>query len=226
MSEENKSPEREAAEVEKLRLESERLRIEIEQERVQLESDNHYLSQRRKVARDDEASDDENFVYYFNTGVTGSSVTALRQTLSRWGRYAPSGREFTIVINSGGGSVFDGLDAGDCIEQTISAGHPVQIVVAGMAASMAGVILQFGSHRVCGRNSYIHLHEVSTGALGKASDLRDTADLAEALTRRACDIYARRSNLTSDEIYELMNRHEVWLTAEEALEHGFIDEIR
>src|SRR5690606_3771683 len=123
------------------------------------------------------------------------------------------GDAIAIIFNSGGGTVFDGLDAADCTEEAVEAGHHVTTKVAGMAASMAGALLQYGTVRVVGRNSYLHLHEVAAGSMGKASSLMDTAQRAKALTRQICDKYAERAKaaigddaMSGEEIFHWIER--------------------
>lgn len=220
-----KSEAQQAAELRKTLAEAEKAELDVQQAKHDLKCDKFNAKRRRREWAEKDASDERSGVYYFNQGVTGTTVKTCREWLNEWSRLNP-GKPVEIVLNSPGGSVFDGLDLGDAIEALSAKGHHVTTVVAGMAASMAGVILQFGDTRVIGRNSYLHLHEVSTGAIGKASDLEDTAELAKRLTIKACDIYARRSNKTSDEIHDMMRRQEVWLDADQALELGFVDLIR
>lgn len=206
------------ADAAKAETEAARAALELEAREVEVEA-------ARKHRERHDALDGSNRVYYFNDAVDPYSVEACRNTLRAWSRLYP-GEPIEVVFNSPGGSVFDGFDLFDVIRDLSAKGHHVTTVVAGIAASMAGVLVQAGDTRVIGRRSYLHLHEVSTGALGKASDLKDTAELAERLTMDACRIYAERSNKTADEVYEMMRRHEVYLTAEEALDLGFVDVIR
>ena len=60
---------------------------------------------------------------------------------------------------------------------------------------------------------------------GNSSEIADAAELLERLTKQMVDIYARRSMLEASEIYERIRRQEWWLTAAEALEVGFVDEV-
>lgn len=219
-----KSPELEAAELRKTIAEAEKAEIEIAQARLELERDQFYHDKGMVEYAEKQSYNAENRVYVFDEGVTGGSVDRCAETIQAWARQ--SDKDITIIFNSGGGSVFDGLWLGDVIEGIIDSGIHVETIIHGMAASMAGILVQFGSHRVIGRNSWLHLHEVSTGSMGKASDLMDTAEHAKRLTMQACDIYARRGHKTADEVHAMMDRQEVWLTAPQALEYGFVDQIR
>lgn len=223
----NKSAELEAAEIRKLDAETHLTELKAAREQHWLELDKQKASRIRRHEAELQADDEARYVYRFDSAVSGVRVAECRDKLERWATTAPAGQPFEIIINSGGGSVFDGLELGDVIRAVSESGHPVTGRVAGMAASMAGVMLQFCDTRIIGRHSYLHLHEVSTGAVGKASDLADTAELAKRLTAQICSVYADRSDgkTKADELHEWIERQERWLTAGEALERGFCDYI-
>jgi ATP-dependent Clp endopeptidase proteolytic subunit ClpP len=208
-------------------IEAEIRKANAEARKAEIEADDAAwnLARRKRIDEEEQAYDhDAHKVFYLNTDVSNSSIEKIRGRLQAWHRQDPT-CPIEIVLNSPGGSVFDGLALGDLIESMSDAGHHITTRVAGKAASMAGVILQFGDTRIIGRNSWLHLHEVSTGSIGKASDLEDTAELAKRLTLQACEIYARKSTKSARQIHRMMERHEVWLSPREALELGFCDEI-
>jgi len=55
--------------------------------------------------------------------------------------------------------------------------------------------------------------------------MRDDLKFYERLNEQGVDILAGRSNLSRDEIKKLMDRKDCWLSAKEALDGGFIDEV-
>ena len=145
----------------------------------------------------------------------------IRRAIGRGG----PGTELKISINSGGGSVFDGLDLFGFIREVSNSGYKITTVASGYCASMAGVLVQAGDVRQIRKDSYIHLHEAASMGQGKASELSDQAQLLERLTKQLLQIYDDRSVLSYGEIFEKVNRQEWWLSAREALEVGFVDEI-
>ena len=84
---------------------------------------------------------------------------------------------------------------------------------------------QAGDTRQIREGSYLHIHEAASNAGGKASEVMDYAKFLEKISRQMCDIYAKRSKLNADEIYELMARKEWLMVCHEALALGFVDEI-
>ena|SRR5690625_2312645 len=163
-------------------------------------------------------------IFYFDNTVSGNSVKYLMHKLETFSFRNP-GSPILVDFNSPGGSVLDGLAWYDELRRLSGRGHHLTTRVAGVAASMAGILLQAGDTRIIGPKSWLHLHEVSTVAIGKAAELMDEAELAKRLTRQACDIYAEKSNQTSDQVWDLMYRKEVWLTPEQAKGYGFVDFI-
>lgn len=183
-----------------------------------------YAFDKGQKFRDDEASDWRNNVYVFSDVVDTTSVLQCRRTLETWSRQNPD-CTMQIIFNSPGGSVFDGWLLFDTIGKLKRSGHHVTTTCLGMAASMAGALMQAGDHRQIGAESFLMLHETSAGHMGKASILRDGAELSQRLTKQMVEIYARRSTLSAEEIEARMTRTDWWVSAEEALEYGFVDAI-
>ena len=69
------------------------------------------------------------------------------------------------------------------------------------------------------------IHHALTWASGNAKELRKQADDLDKITEPSIVIYEKNSNLSRDEIVELMD-NETWITAEEALEMGFATSIK
>jgi ATP-dependent Clp protease, protease subunit len=132
-------------------------------------------------------------------------------------------RDIWFYINSGGGSVRDGLAIYDTM-QLIS--PDVNTVCIGMAGSMATVLLAGGAQgkRYSLPNSTVHFHPASTGVEGSAPDVeRYVAELLR-LQRLTSELVGKASKHTPDEIEGFFNRDR-FLTAREALEYGLIDQI-
>ena len=132
-------------------------------------------------------------------------------------------RDITIYINSPGGSVYAGLGIYDTM-QLIS--PEIQTVCTGLAASMASVLLCAGSkgRRAALSHSRVLIHQPLGGAEGQASDIEITAREIGKLKHELYEIIAKHSGQTFDKIWADGDR-DYWMTAEEALEYGMIDEI-
>ena len=170
------------------------------------------------------ASSDEANTYYFHGAVGSISSSNCLEALGFWARKRP-GSPMTIVFNSPGGGVFEGLALYDFIKDLRQRGHHITTKSIGMAASMGGVLLQAGDERIMGPNAYMLIHEVSSGSMGKVSEMEDALKFTSRLQAKLLDILAERSTMTVAQIKRKWTKTDWWLDAQEALELGFIDRI-
>ena len=132
-------------------------------------------------------------------------------------------RDIQMYINSPGGSVYAGLGVYDTM-QYISA--DVSTICIGVAASMASVLLTAGTKgkRTALKHSRIMMHQPSAGAGGQASDVMITVNEVRKLKKELYDIIAIHSGQDSDKIVKDFDR-DYWMTAAEAKDYGFVDEV-
>lgn len=126
-----------------------------------------------------------------------------------------------VRIHSYGGYVYEGQAIKTALRRHKAQKH---IFVDGMAASMASVILMEGDRRYCAKNGTIMIHDPLGVCIGNLSAMEKYVTTLEKIKEQILDDYSERSNLSRDEISKLMT-DETYMTAEEALEWGFIDEI-
>ena len=128
----------------------------------------------------------------------------------------------TLMINSPGGSVSDGI----AIYETIRTKKlPYSAVVTGMAASMAAVLTVLADHRVMTKYSRLMLHAVSTNpGQAKYDDLCTTLEEIKVTQDTIVELIQKRVGDKVD-VAHYFQGTDKWLSADEALELGFIDEI-
>ncbi|MNY53151.1 ATP-dependent Clp protease proteolytic subunit [compost metagenome] len=68
------------------------------------------------------------------------------------------------------------------------------------------------------------IHNAWTVAIGNKADMRETADLLEKVDGSITADYVARSGQSADQVKNWMDA-ETWFSADEALEHGFVDRI-
>lgn len=183
--------------------------------------------ERARLERDEAryfASQDAHRLFTFDMQVSKNSVAECIAFLGQWHREDPT-KPVKLIFNSPGGSVIDGLALFDYVIQLRNEGAKIDTVTLGYAASMAGILLQCGEKRSMGKNAYLMIHEVSSGAIGKISEIEDEAKFVKQLNDRLFAILADRSSLSLRSILRRAKRKDWWLDAEQALEHGFCDEI-
>src|SRR5690606_6525076 len=135
--------------------------------------------------------------------------------------------EINVLINSWGGLVDEGLAI---YHELVTNPAVVTVEITGVAASMASVVAMAASE---GRlrmaaNAHMMVHDPWSMAIGNAEQLRRAAELLDRFGTSLVNIYASRSGLDESEIRAMMAKNDgegTWLTAQEALELGLIDEI-
>ena len=222
--------EKERAEAEKFHYEASiakaKARIaEAEAKVCAIEADEADESRQRKLLHDDRFH-----VYNFDKAVTEASSKACINKLNEWTR-ADEKVEIELQINSPGGEIFSGLALFDHLINLRAEGHKITTVALGMAASMAGVLLQAGDTRVMGANCMMLIHEGALGAIGDFDAVKDRVKLMELFHDRILGIFEERarpinSKTTKRYIKTRWARKDWWFTAQDALKLGFVDEVR
>lgn len=126
-----------------------------------------------------------------------------------------------VEINSGGGDVYSGSEI-----YTRLKNYPgkVTVFITGLAASMASVIAMAGNNVKISPTSQIMIHNVSSSAWGDKNTMAHESRLLHGYDRTIANAYRLKTGLSEDELLRLMNE-ETWLTPQEALKYGFVDEI-
>jgi ATP-dependent protease ClpP protease subunit len=91
---------------------------------------------------------------------------------------------------------------------------------------MAGILLQAGDVRIMGKESWLLIHQVSFGASGSFGEVEDTTKWVDRIQDRVLDIFASRSKMSKAQIKRKWNRTDWWISSDEALKLGFVDETR
>lgn len=132
-------------------------------------------------------------------------------------------KDIQIYFNSPGGSVYAGLGIYDTMQYITAS---VATICTGMAASMAAVLMTAGAKgkRSALKHSRIMIHQPMGGAQGQASDIEITAREIKKIKNELYSIIAEHSGQTFEQIEKDSDR-DYWMTAEEAVEYGMIDEI-
>jgi ATP-dependent Clp protease protease subunit len=136
---------------------------------------------------------------------------------------ADSGRDIQIYLNTPGGHVHAGLGIYDTM-QYISA--DVATICTGMAASMGAVLLTAGAKgkRSALRHSRVMIHQPMGGAQGQASDIEITAREIIKIKAELYSIISQHSGKPVKQVEKDADR-DYWMTSEEAVKYGMIDEI-
>ncbi len=139
-------------------------------------------------------------------GIMGDQFQAELMALDAMGKTG-----ITVVINSPGGTVIDGMSIYSAIlDSTI----PVDTKCVGIAASIAGVIFQAGKNRIMSDYGLLMYHNPEGGDDEELNKLRES--LITMITSR--------TGKTADEVSAMMDKT-TWITAGEALGSGLCDSV-
>ena len=132
-------------------------------------------------------------------------------------------KDIQFYINSPGGSVSAGL----AIYDTMRYVKPdVSTICIGMAASMGAFLLSSGAKgkRIALPNSEILIHQPSGGSRGQCTDIQIQAEQILKIKQRLNAILAENTGKTVEEVERDCERDH-FMTAQEALEYGIIDQV-
>ena len=134
-------------------------------------------------------------------------------------------KEIFFYINSPGGSISDGLAIFDTMNYIKC---PVSTMCIGMAASMGAFLLAAGEKgkRYATPNAEIMIHQplISGGLSGQTTEIKIYSDHMVKTRERLNKILSERTGKPLEQI-EKDTERDNFMTAEEALKYGLIDEI-
>lgn len=130
------------------------------------------------------------------------------------------GSEVQVIINSGGGYVNCGNEIYTALK---SYGGMVSVIII-EACSAASVIAMAGNPVKMTPVGQIMMHNASGTASGDYHVMDKTSEFMQKVNQSIANAYQIKTGLSKEELLALMDK-ETWMTAEEAKEMGFIDEI-
>lgn len=128
-------------------------------------------------------------------------------------------KEITILINSPGGYVYDGLGI---IDVMANVKCPIKTIVVGKAMSMGALIALCGDKRSAYPNSTIMLHQVSGGTWGKFEDVEVDYQEMKRINELVMKIISDKTKVN----IETLKHIDQFYSAQQALNLGIIDEIK
>ena len=132
-------------------------------------------------------------------------------------------KDISLYLNSPGGVVTSGFAIMDTMEHIPC---DVSTICVGACASMGTVLLAAGQKgkRFALPNSTIHMHQPLGGVQGQASDIEIAAREILRLQDRLRQLIADKTGQPYERVARDTDR-DYYLTAEQAVEYGLIDEV-
>ena len=171
----------------------------------------------------------ENGIIHISGEVDEFRTRELLLLLSEVKRRLIKGEILTIKLCSEGGEVHGSFAIYDALREISNSGIKVRIIVEGIAASAAAmIILQAGDERIARPHSTFLLHEPKrwvSFSRESTSQLETEVSEMNRITNEIVKILATRCNKLEEEVRETIRLKEKWMSPEEAKEWGLIDKI-
>lgn len=122
-----------------------------------------------------------------------------------------------VVINSSGGDIFAASEIYDMLAESKAT---IKVI---FAASAASYIACACSSEIV-PTGMLMIHNVSSYAAGDYNDMAHESGVLLKASKAVATAYRLKTGMSEDELIGLMDK-ETWLTADEAVEKGFIDKV-
>lgn len=131
------------------------------------------------------------------------------------------GGPITVRMNSGGGEV-----VAASVIRSILVDYPGKVTVRidGLAASAATFVALAGDVVKMQDTAFFMIHDPSILVGGTVDDLKAAIDLLKTVKSGIMDAYQAKTNLPTEKLERMMS-NETWMSANQAMELGFVDEV-
>ncbi|MCV3320807.1 Clp protease ClpP [Pediococcus ethanolidurans] len=150
-------------------------------------------------------------------GIANVNPAAVQKALTD-----ANGEDVELDVASPGGDV---SAASEIVSLIHDYSGKVTTVVQGMAASAASIIAVSADVVKMAPTSLMMIHRASTQSAGNTNDLSHDATMLATVDKALSAAYQAKTGKSQEEVLNLMN-NETWLTAQDAVDQGFADEIQ
>jgi ATP-dependent Clp protease protease subunit len=161
-------------------------------------------------------------IIFLGTGINDQIANLIVAQLLYLDSQDPD-REISVYINSPGGIIYHGLAIYDTMQQVRA---PVRTVAVGVTASMGTMLLAAGTHgrRYALPHATIHMHPAGGGAQGYAPDVEIQYKELRRMQTLLHELLSKHTGQPVEKVADDFDRDR-WMSAEEAVEYGIIDEV-
>lgn len=173
----------------------------------------------RKIPIKGAIVDDDTAMFYDYFGMTCTSPKKVSSILDE--EVAEGDDDIVVDIASNGGDVFVASEIYSMLKNNTA---NVKVNVTGLAASAASVIAMAGDTVSIAPTAQIMIHKAWTRVDGNADDLNHEAGVLSGIDESIASAYELKTGMKQSDILQMMS-NETWLTAQDAVDKGFADEI-
>jgi len=156
-------------------------------------------------------------------GFSATCPNDLRKPIDLLKKAGNKEKEIILEVNSPGGSVYAGFEIYSLLRQ---AGVPVRAEIQSIAASATSVVVAAADTVAISPVGQIMIHLPTTYTSGNQHDHTESLQMLDAITDSILNAYIVKSKgkASRNELRRMMDK-ETFLTAQQALKYGLVDEI-
>lgn len=161
-------------------------------------------------------------IIFMGTAITDQIANLTVAQLLFLDREDPD-KEISLYINSPGGIIYHGLAVYDTMQQVRA---PVSTIAVGVTASMGTMLLAGGTkgRRYALPHATVHMHPAGGGAQGYAPDVEIQYKELQRMQHLLHELLSKHTGQPVEKIADDFDRDR-WMSAEQAVEYGLIDEV-
>lgn len=160
-------------------------------------------------------------IYLYDTDTDCIGSGSLSSSYVQLQLEAAAGQDVEVHISSVGGSAFDAIAIYDLFKK-----YPgnVTTYIDALAASAASIVAMGGKSVVMSKYALLMIHKPMVGTGGNADELLKDVQMLNTVQARLAQIYMDKTGLDGITVNSLINSV-TWLSADQALDLGFIDQV-
>ncbi|MCC8427220.1 head maturation protease, ClpP-related [Mucilaginibacter sp. UR6-11] len=160
-------------------------------------------------------------IYLYDTDTDCIGSGSLSSSYLQCQLEAAAGQDVEVHISSVGGSAFDAIAIYDLLKKYTG---NVTTYIDALAASAASIVAMGGKKVVMSKYALLMIHKPMVGSGGNADELLKDVQMLNVVQSRLAQIYMDKTGLDGVTVNSLINAV-TWLSADQALDLGFVDEI-
>lgn len=160
-------------------------------------------------------------IYLYDTETDCIGLGTLSSAYVQSQLQAAAGQDVEVHISSVGGSAFDAIAIYDLLKKYTG---KVTTYIDALAASAASIVAMGGHEIIMSKYALLMIHKPMVGSGGNADELLKDVQMLNVVQSRLAQIYTDKTSLDELTINSLINSV-TWMTADQALDLGFIDAI-
>jgi ATP-dependent Clp protease protease subunit len=160
-------------------------------------------------------------IYLYDTDVDCIGSGTLSSSYIQYQLELAAGQDVEVHISSVGGSAFDAIAIYDLLKKYQG---NVTTYIDALAASAASIVAMGGKTVVMSKYALLMIHKPMVGSGGNADELLKDVQMLNIVQSRLAQIYMDKTGLDGVTVNSLINSV-TWLSADQALDLGFIDQI-